>query len=108
MSAETFYQEPQVLDSLVSFHEDRVTNALTVGYEQEIPDDWLAEMARMKVDSVNQTAGELYHVASIPVVVVDDLRIRYGFDVMTAPVRETLRMLNRYALDHFVLTNKRI
>lgn len=108
MSAETFFEEPKLLDTLVSFHEDRVTNDLTIGYEQEIPDDWLAEMALMKVDSVNQTAGELYHVASIPVAVVDDLRIRYGFDVMTAPVRETLRMLNRYALDSFILTNKRI
>lgn len=108
MSAETFYEEPQLLDTLVSFHEDRTTNALTIGYEQEIPDDWLAEMARMKVDSLNTPCGDFYHVASVPVAVVDDLRIRYGFDVMTADHRETLKMLNRYALDHFILTNKRI
>jgi hypothetical protein len=108
MSAETFYEEPRVLDTLVSFHEDRTDNSLTIGYEQEIPDDWLAEMARMKVDSVNTPAGDFYQVAAIPVAVVDDLLINYGFDVMNAPVRETLAMLNRYALDKFILTNKRI
>jgi hypothetical protein len=47
-------------------------------------------------------------VASIPVSVVDELYQKYGFDVMTAPVRETLKMLQRYALDDFILTNKRI
>lgn len=108
MSAETFHEEPKVIDTLISFDEDRSTNDLLIKRSQEIPTDWLHEMAKMKVDSANARTGDLYHVASIPVAVVDDLLIRYGFDVMTAPVRETLRMLNKYALDHFILTSKRI
>lgn len=108
MSAETFHEEPQVLDTLVSFDEDRTTGELIIKREQEIDDDWLSEVRKQKVDSVNQKAGDFYHVASIPVEVVDELMRRYGFDVMTAPVRETLKMLQRYALDDFILTNKKI
>lgn len=108
MSAETFYDEPKLIDTLISFDEDRSTNDLLIKREQHIPTDWLSEMAKMKVDSANQRTGDFYHVASIPTAVVDDLMVRYGFDVMNAPVRETMRMLNKYALDHFILTNKRI
>jgi ABC-type microcin C transport system permease subunit YejB len=108
MSAETFHEEPQFLDTLVSFDEDRTTGELIIKREQEIDDDWLSEVRKQKVDSANQKAGDFYHVASIPVEVVDELMRRYGFDVMTAPVRETLKMLQRYALDDFILTNKRI
>jgi hypothetical protein len=108
MSQETFREEPKLLDTLVSFDEDRSTDELIIKREQHIPDDWLSEVAKQKVDSANQRTGDFYHVASIPVEVVDDLLRTYGFDVMNAPVRETLKMLNRYALDKFILTNKRI
>lgn len=108
MSAETFHEEPQVLDTLVSFDEDRTTNELIIKREQHIPDDWLSEVRKQKVDSANRASGDFHHVASIPVEVVDEMMRRYGFDVMTAPVRETLKMLQRYALDDFILTTKRI
>jgi hypothetical protein len=108
MSAETFHEEPQLINPLVSFDEDRSTGDLIIQRSQEIPDDWLSEVRKQKVDSANQKAGDFYHVASIPVEVCDELFRRYGFDVMTAPVRETLKMLQRYALDDFILTTKRI
>jgi hypothetical protein len=108
MSAETFYDEPVVLDSLVAFDEDRSSGELIIQKTQEIPDDFLSELRKEKVDSKNTPAGEMYKVATIPVAVVDELMVRYGFDVMTAPVRETLKMLERYALDVFITTNKRI
>jgi hypothetical protein len=108
MSAETFHEEPKVLDTLVSFDEDRSTNELIIKREQHLPDEWMSDLRKAKVDSVNQRSGEMLHVASIPVEVCDELNRLYGFDVMTAPIRETLKMLNRYALDSFILTNKRI
>jgi hypothetical protein len=108
MSAETFREEPKLLDTLVSFDEDRTTNELIIKREQHIDDDWLSDIRKQKVDSANRKSGEMLHVASIPVEVCDELYRRYGFDVMTAPVRETLQMLQRYALDDFILTNKRI
>jgi hypothetical protein len=108
MSAETFHEEPRVLDTLVSFDEDRSTGQLIIKREQEIDDAWLSEIRKQKVDSVNRKSGEMMHVASIPVEVVDELYRLYGFDVMTAPVAETLKMLQRYSLDAFILTNKSI
>jgi hypothetical protein len=108
MSAETFYEEPQLLNPLISFDEDRVTGELIVQRTQELPDDWLSEIRNEKVDSKNAKTGEFYRVASIPVEVCDELLRRYNFDVMTEPVRETLKMLDRLALDDFITTTKRI
>jgi hypothetical protein len=108
MSAENFYEEPKVLDTLVSFDEDRTTNDLIIKRTQEIPDDWMSELASERIDSKHTPTGDFYRVASIPVEVVDDLMRTYGFDVMNAPVRETLKMLRRYDLDKFITTSKSI
>jgi hypothetical protein len=108
MSAETFHEEPQLLDSLVAFDEDRGTGDLIINRTQHIPDDWLSELRSARADSVHQRSGEMLHVASVPVEVCDELLRMYGFDVMTAPVQETVKMLKRYELDVFLLTNKRI
>lgn len=107
MSAETFYEAPRVLDTLVSFEEDASTNQLLIRREQELPDWWLSEVRKAKVDTKNDRIGDgFYPVASIPVEVVDELERRYNFDVFKAPVAETLKMLDRLALDAFILTTK--
>ena len=108
MSAETFYEEPKLLDTLVSFDEDRSTGELIIHRTQELPDDWLSDVAKQKVDSASHKMGDFYPVASIPVEVCDELLRRYGFDVMNEPVRATLKMLDRMAFDDFILTTKRI
>jgi hypothetical protein len=108
MSAETFREEPKLLDTLISFDNDASTDDLIIKREQHLPDNWLSEIAKEKVDSKRAPTGDFYRVASIPVSVVDDLMVRYGYDVMNSPVRETLKMLDRYALDAFITTNKRI
>lgn len=108
MSAENFFEEPKVLDSLVAFDEDRSTGDLIITRTQDIPDNWLSEVARQKVDSKHTPAGDFYQVASVPVEVVDELYRRYGFDFMNAPARECLKMLDRYAFDNFITTSKRI
>lgn len=108
MSAETFFEEPQLINPLVSFDEDRTTNELIIKQSQDIPTEFLSDNRKQRIESTNAPAGDFHHVASIPVAVVDDLMLRYGFDVMNAPVRETLKMLQRYALDDFITTNKRI
>jgi hypothetical protein len=68
----------------------------------------MSEVAKQKIDSANHKMGDFYHVASVPVEVVDELYRRYGFDFMTAPATECLKMLRRYEFDNFILTNKRI
>jgi hypothetical protein len=106
MSAETFY-ETNVLDTLISFDEDMSTGELIIKREQEIPDWWLAEMANLQTGKLDAT-GDFLHVAAVPVAVVDDLLFTYGFDVMNAPIAETVAMLRKYALDKFIMTSKRI
>lgn len=108
MSEETFREEPVLLDTLVSFDNDASTDDLIIKREQHLPDEWLSDLRKMKVDSVNQRSGEMLHVCSIPVEVCDELLRKYGFDVMSAPVAETLKMLKRHHLDVFILTNKSI
>lgn len=109
MSADTFYEEPQLLDTLVNFDEDRTTGGLIIERTQEIPDDWLSDIAKQRVDSVNTRWGDFGHLAAIPVEVVDEIHRKYGFDIMACnSAREILNMLRRYEFDKFILTNKRV
>jgi hypothetical protein len=108
MSQETFYEEPQLINALVSFEQDADGKTLYVNKTQEIPDDFLRAQADKRLASTNERATDFYEVASIPIAVVDHLLTHYGFDVMTAPVRETLRMLKQLELDQFLSTQKRI
>lgn len=108
MSQETFYEEPKLINSLVSFDQDADGNNLYVNTTQEIPDDFLSDLADKRLASTNERANDFYHVASIPIAVVDHLLAHYNFDVMAAPVKDTLAMLKRLDLDAFLATNKSI
>jgi hypothetical protein len=108
MSNETFYEEPQLINSLVSFDQDVDGKNLYINQTQEITDDFLQAQADKRLASTNERASDFYEVASIPIAVVDHLLTHYGFDVMTAPVRDTLRMLKQLELDQFLSTQKRI
>lgn len=98
----------KLLDTIVSFDNDASTDDLIIRRSQEIPDDWLSEIAKQKIDSKNAPTGDFYQVASVPVEVVDELMRRYGFDFMNAPARECLKMLSRYEFDKFITTTKSI
>jgi hypothetical protein len=90
------------------WHEDRSDNSLTVRQEQFIPGWFLDDLADERQASTNQRAGEFHHVAAVPEAVVWDLKQKYNFDVLNAPVRETLAMLRKRDLDMFIATRKRI
>jgi hypothetical protein len=108
MSKETFYEQPKVLDGLVSFEQDADGKNLQIIRTQEIPDWYLAQLAEERLASTNNRAGDFHHVASIPVEVCEELKRRYGFDVFKEPVRATLAMLRRLDLDLFIATSKKI
>lgn len=109
MSAETFFEEPHLLDSLVAFDET-TDGELIMQTSQELPDDWLSEIAKQKVDSANHKMGDFYHVASIPADVIVYIKNIYGLDIMAPGVKfdEIKKALERYSLDHFILTTKTI
>lgn len=108
MSSDTFYEEPRLINPLVAFDQDADGKNLQIITTQEIPDSFLQDLADKRLASTNARANDFYHVASIPIGVVDHLLEHYGFDVMTAPIRETLAMLKRLDLDQFLATQKRI
>lgn len=107
MSDKTFYEEPTVLDTLVSFDQDRTTNDLIIKRTQEVPDDWrMANRATREESTHRRTDFE--PVASIPVEVADFLLRVFNFDVMREPFKATIAMLKKHHLDDFILTNKQL
>jgi hypothetical protein len=108
MSKETFFEEPQLINSLISFDQDADGKTLYIKNTQEIPDWFLAQQAEKRLASTNNRASDFYEVAEIPISVVDHLLAHYGFDVMTASVPESLKMLKRYEMDVFLSTMKTI
>lgn len=95
-------------DVNVDFDEDRSTDGLIIKSHQHIPDSFMSDLRNQRDGNAGVREGEFMHVASVPVAVVEELRAKYNFDVLTAPVRETLKMLRQLHLDNFIATNKRV
>jgi hypothetical protein len=96
---------PQVIDKLVGFEDN--ADGLLVTHSQFIPDDFISQLKRDKIDADHRPSNEMERVASIPVVVVEEL-MRQGYDVFKEPVRETIKKLRAMGLDAFITTSKRI
>lgn len=78
-----------------------------VHYTQEIPQDFLDDLADNRTASSNSRAGEEILVASVPMAVVE-LWLRQGFDVFREPHKAILKRLREQNLDAFIATNKAI
>jgi hypothetical protein len=98
----------KLIDAEVSFDEDRSTNNLIINRHQYIPDDFVSDLKANKMDSFNTRSGEFMLALSVPVSAIEDMKVRYNFDAMEAPIAEVRKMLQRLHLDAFIATNKRI
>jgi hypothetical protein len=98
----------KVLDQLVNFDQDTSTNDLIIKRTQDIPDDFVTALKANKIDSFNRPTGDMLHMASIPVSVVEMLLRDFQFDVMKEPVKRTLSMLKALHMDAFIVTDKQI
>jgi hypothetical protein len=83
-------------------------DTLIVKREQVIPQSFMDDLRDRKLNSTNQREGEFMLAMRIPVVIVEELQRRYGFDVLNAPVQETRKMLEKLHFDAFIATRKRI
>jgi hypothetical protein len=97
--------QPKVIDKLVDFKDN--ADGLLITHSQHIPDDFISQLKRDKINADHDRSSEMYRVASIPVVIVEELQ-RLGFDVMREPVSATLKKLRDLGLDAFITTSKRI
>jgi hypothetical protein len=105
MSAETFYEEPQLLDTLVSFDEDMSTGELIIKREQEIPDWWLTWPSSKQASS-NKTGDFLTSPQCRWRSSMTSVQLRLRRHDRTRALRRST-MLRKYALEKFILTNKR-
>jgi hypothetical protein len=97
----------QVIDKLVAFDED-TDGSLVIKHSQYIPEDFISQLKRDKIDTDHERMGDFVLAASIPVSVVEDLQRKYNFDALVEPVAETLKMLKKHHLDAFITSNKRV
>lgn len=99
-----------LFDQLVSFDEDHHSgkqDTLIIKREQEIPDEYVSGLKREKIDTLHTPTGDLYRVASIPVVIVDKWA-REGFYLQEHTAQEILARLRKDQMDAFITTTKRI
>lgn len=94
-------------EKLVSFDEDHANNKLLIKHEQYIPDDWVSQLKRDKIDPDH---GKFHldgftRLASIPVALYEKW-LREGFDISKAPVKEVLKRLRNLDMDAFITTRK--
>jgi len=74
---------------------------------QEIPDSFIQELKDQKTAGGYTQSGEMLKMASIPVVVVEEM-LKQGVDVYKAPVKDIIKWLKSNDMEHFLTTSKRI
>jgi hypothetical protein len=97
-------------EQLIRFEEDYSDpegTRLVIAHEQDIPDDWVSDLKRQKIDPNHSREGEFMHFATIPVVFWEQM-IKEGVDVNRASAKDIVGWLRKKQLDAFITTNKRV
>lgn len=99
----------KIIEKLVSFDEDHTDGKpkLIIRHDQDIPDDWIAQLKADKIDPDHKPCGEWLHFATIPNVVYEKM-IKAGVDPDHASAKEIVRWLRNEQLDALITTNKRV
>lgn len=94
-----------VLDSYTEFDDN--AEGLLIKRQQIIPDSFISDLKKQKINSEHVREGEFMLVASIPVI-IHEKWLKEGYDCTRAPYKDTIKKLHREGLDAFHVTNKRI
>lgn len=95
----------KLLDSYTEFEDN--ADGLLIKRSQEIPEEFISDLKKQKIESTQQRERTFMHVASIPVI-VHEKWLKEGYDCTREPYRETIKRLHREGLDAFIVTNKRV
>jgi hypothetical protein len=95
-----------LIDKTETFIEDP-SEGLIVKHSQYMPDDFISDLKRDKIDTLHTPAGDFHKVATIPVWLVEQWK-REGFDIMRESARDTIARLKKHDMDALVTTSKRI
>ena len=88
--------------------DDEVKN-VAIQRTQELPSSFLDNLAKKRADSVNNKMGDLHHVASIPVALVEKWK-NEGFDIFDKnnTIQDIVSRLHSQDYQAFMATNRRI
>lgn len=80
-----------------------------IGRTQEIHSSFLDNLATKRADSVNAKMGDLHHVASIPVILVEKWK-NEGFDIFDKNIKlqDIVKRLHSEDMQAFMATERRI
>jgi len=87
------------------FEKDHAVRRIT----QEVPASFLDQLKRKRDDSASAPTGEMHHVASIPVAIVEKWMAE-GFNIFDKNInlKEIVKRLNSEDMAGFLVTNKRL
>lgn len=87
------------------FEKDHAVRRIT----QEVPDSFLQRLRQKRDASENRPAGDMHHVASIPVAIVEKWMAE-GFNIFDKNVKvsEIVKRLHSEDMTAFMVTSKRI
>jgi hypothetical protein len=80
---------------------------LAFRYQQEIPEDFVSNLKKQKIESTQVREKDFMHVAAVPVA-IHLAWLKEGYDMTREPYKETLKRLHARGLDAFIVTNKRV
>tara|TARA_B100000963_G_C22602807_1_gene661060 strand:+ start:930 stop:1226 length:297 start_codon:yes stop_codon:yes gene_type:complete len=95
----------KLIDTTTNIRQD--TDGLWRTTQQEIPDSYLSQLAEERNDNGMTKSGEMMKMASIPVVVVEEMA-KQGLDVYKAPIKDIIKWLKNNEMGHFITSDKRI
>lgn len=92
-------------DTRLRFEKDHAVRKIT----QEVPKSFLDGLRRKRDASGEKSTGDMHHVASIPVAIVEKWMAE-GFNIFDKNVnlKEIVKRLNSEDMTAFMVTNKRI
>lgn len=96
-------------DQMISFDEDHHSgkqDTLIIKREQEIPDDYIAQLKRDKIDTTHDRMGDFVRLCTVPMFLVEKWQ-REGFDVYQEGARAIMARLRKEQADALITTNMR-
>ena len=104
----TYDTKTKMWDAEVDFAQNDGLGTLTIKRYQHIPDSFVADLKAGKMDSLNKKSGDMQLMMSVPVSVIEDIKLNLGYDMMEEPMRRSIQLLKALHLDAFITSDKRI
>lgn len=96
-----------VIESRFDFIDGDTENPLVIKRSQEIPKEFLDDLAEARHMSTQGRMANYHKAASIPAA-LHEAWLRQGYDCTKEPIRKTLQRLREEQLDAFIATERQL